>query len=88
MGFLSKLFKKKKENRLKTKMLPCPFCGGKADAEEAQNWSGVKDWSAYCSDENCPMESVWTSGFNTEEEAIKVWNTRHSVTIKQKAEIS
>lgn len=63
----------KQNNELK----PCPFCNSEVSIYEEQNWSGIKSWNAYCPNEDCPMENVWASGFNTKEEVIAVWNDQY-----------
>lgn len=55
---------------METKLLPCPFCGGKAKPEISGE--GVfETWYVTCT--TC-CASVWD---NTEAEAIELWNTRH-----------
>ena len=57
-------------------MKSCPFCGEEATVYLKQDYSGVKVWSVSCDSENCLLDCVWATGFNTEEDAVKAWNTR------------
>lgn len=62
---------------METKLLPCPFCGGEAIAEDLLG----DYWHVYC--QQC---KAGTSIFNesdlgnTKEQAIEAWNTRHEKT--------
>ena len=51
------------------KLLPCPFCGGKAKVIENNYYTDIH--SVMC--KNCFSES---DRYHTQEEAIKQWNTR------------
>lgn len=52
-------------------LLPCPFCGGKASADFADDAPGFE---VGCFNPDCPAEpSIWKY---TEAEAIAAWNTR------------
>jgi sarcosine oxidase delta subunit len=60
------------------KTLPCPFCGKQPIIEKELGWSGKTYWAIACNnEEDCPMESVWGYGFDSEEEAIRAWNVRY-----------
>jgi len=57
-------------------LLPCPFCGGKAELEKFP--SSLKDrcWQIDCvENERCKC-SVSTCALSSKEEAIAAWNTR------------
>ena len=54
------------------KLLPCPFCGGKAFIR--QNKDAMKTYSAYCGNEDCSA-SPKVSAYG-KEMAIDLWNTR------------
>lgn len=47
------------------KLLPCPFCGGEA------KWSNALHNYIECKE--CGFETIW---YDTEAEAITIWNTR------------
>lgn len=55
-------------------LAPCPFCGGKAGADD-KGMAGQDDWcrhySVACAD--CCADCGW---YDTEAEAIAAWNTR------------
>ena len=51
-----------------TKLLPCPFCGGKAHI-----WNSGYFYSGKCYKCGCTLSG---SGYVTEAEAIAAWNTR------------
>ena len=51
---------------------PCPFCGGQAMLTPVD--AGFVKYTVFCSD--C---GVAFSTYPTEEEAAKVWNTRHEL---------
>ncbi len=50
------------------KLLPCPFCGGEAEAIQVY----ATEWYVECT--KCPCTMI--GGYYTEEEAIEAWNTR------------
>lgn len=52
-----------------TKLKPCPFCGGKPDLG---SYSSSGNWIVVCS--KCEAE---TQIYETEQKAVKAWNTRH-----------
>lgn len=60
------------------KLLPCPFCGGKAKMTSRQNredfgWCFDVDYWVYCETEGC---FVHMGMCETEEEAALAWNRR------------
>lgn len=55
-----------------TKLLNCPFCGGKARLEFDAIGKGKYLYSVSCADE-CVTQNRY---YDTAEEAIKAWNTR------------
>lgn len=52
-------------------LLPCPFCGGKEEVTNLQDYNGNEGWSVSC--ENCFVE---IDGYKTKKEAINAWNCR------------
>jgi len=52
-----------------TELKPCPFCGGKAEAQ--YGWGDYNCHQIVCS--NC---GVMTGGSNTQEQAEEEWNRR------------
>ena len=76
----------------KTKLKPCPFCGGKALVEKGEFYSrgccsnydkylvGCKGWIG---GRMCPSNrsrQSWDLGFDTREDAEAAWNTRNAET--------
>lgn len=57
-------------------LLPCPFCGGKA---EINHWRG--EWWVSCENDNCPVMAETLEG-TSETEVIAAWNTRHERTCR------
>lgn len=57
------------------KLKPCPFCGGEAVLENAEQYTTCKGWNSVYGVE-CQNCSVQTRGFLTRQEAINSWNTR------------
>ena len=51
-----------------TKLLPCPFCGGKAHI-----WNSGYFYNGKCYKCGCTLSG---NGYVTEAEAIEAWNTR------------
>ncbi len=62
------------------KLLPCPFCGGKASTEEYESGASNKDgcvWEVGCSEfDSCHADAPAIRGLATEKRAIEAWNTR------------
>lgn len=63
-----------------TQILPCPFCGGKAelhheDAYEDDFGDMPEHWWVGCQNKRCKM-TVQTGLFLAKDNAIKAWNTR------------
>lgn len=56
------------------KLLPCPWCGKKAELVIY-----APEFFAYCPNKKCPEKST----FNFKKDAIKAWNTRTTRTEKQ-----
>jgi len=52
-------------------LLPCPFCGGEAEMNQA--WSY---WDVMCHSDLCGVRPV-SDGYDTQSEAAAAWNTRH-----------
>ena len=50
---------------MSSELLPCPFCGGKAEIAHSRNYY------VWC--DKCETRGDW---YSTEAEAIKAWNTR------------
>ena len=55
-----------------SQLMPCPFCGGKAELQIYYGRYRVRCWQSV---PTC-MTPVKTMGYLTPEEAIKAWNTR------------
>lgn len=66
-----------------TELLPCPFCGGKAQLAQ----SDIGCYSVVCAKCNTGIfkpryeQGEW-SAYRTEAEAIRAWNTRYKRTCK------
>lgn len=57
------------------KLLPCPFCGGEAKTGYAIN--DYNRWGVICTNcEACVEVAEWKGVADTEENAIRAWNTR------------
>jgi hypothetical protein len=52
-------------------LLPCPFCGGEAEMNQA--WSY---WDVMCHSDLCGVRPV-SDGYDTQSEAAAAWNARH-----------
>jgi len=55
-------------------LLPCPFCGGKADFNQETN----SEWYVACANRNCHITPI-TPGFYTRFQARLAWNHRPKV---------
>ena len=63
-----------------TELLPCPFCGGEGQTQEAiTNLDEHIGWKAHCENEMC-FASCNLLIYPTEEEAIAAWNQRYQPT--------
>lgn len=51
---------------------PCPFCGGEA---VILNEAECDVWHVMCGNEDCEVRP-WTDFYDSQEEAIEVWNRR------------
>lgn len=70
---IEKEYKKYLEkNQSDKELLPCPFCGGKA--ETLSYTYPDEGWQIGCVNINCLLPEM--DGFEDEKEAIKAWNTR------------
>ena len=61
-----------------TKLLPCPFCGGEGHVSEVDlNYCRVikYEYVPQCCNDDCCAELI---GYDTEAEAVEVWNGRVS----------
>ena len=56
-----------------TDLKPCPFCGGESEIE-TEECSG---YDVVCKTNDCFMDKGGGGIFDTEQEAIKAWNTRY-----------
>ena len=58
-------------------LLPCPFCGGEAEAHQTYDidTGDVDGWFVICRNKEC---TAWpeTAEYPTEAEAVAAWNTR------------
>ena len=60
------------------KLLPCPFCGGEAKTGYAIN--DYNRWGVICTNcEACVEVAEWKGVADTEENAIRAWNTRKPI---------
>ena len=61
-----------------TTLLPCPFCGGKAECYQDEDGY----WQVNCKSgwlgltQKCPGDSCIGYSYDTEAEAVEAWNTR------------
>ena len=51
----------------------CPFCGSKAEIECKRN---LNTWIVQCSNFYCPASYMIGADYETEAEAVEVWNHR------------
>jgi Lar family restriction alleviation protein len=51
---------------MKTKLKPCPFCGGKPRIDNLGRWASV----------GCYSCQIWTAIIHKKAKAIKAWNRR------------
>jgi len=58
-----------------TELKPCPFCGGEAIVRETSIGDDYNGFTVEC--KNCAVD---IGNIDTEEEAIKRWNTRTNTT--------
>jgi len=78
-----------------TELLPCPFCGGKAEIIEADYGMYMTGYAIYC--RKCCLKLgvtgrlgeayEWSPVFDTEAEAIAAWNARAERTCKMRQHI-
>jgi Lar family restriction alleviation protein len=63
---------------MNNKLKPCPFCGGKVyiDNEDCYGYEHI-DFFVHC--DNCSLQFGFASQFETEEDAVKAWNTRKPI---------
>ena len=54
--------------------LPCPFCGKDPEIDK-DKLRGVTVWNVGCTNKDCLVD-VETVDFESEDDAIKVWNQR------------
>lgn len=52
---------------------PCPFCGSKAEIEHKRK---LMTWIVQCSNYSCPASYMIGNDFETEEQAVEMWNRR------------
>lgn len=65
-----------------TKLLPCPFCGGKAETRTS-TWNDKNyKWTVQCKTNLC-MGEMGCAFYRTEAEAIEAWNTRAERTCEE-----
>lgn len=62
---------------------PCPFCGGTAhiEVDDVQEPEMFWHYSPRCDNWGCLGHTFWFM-YDTEEDAIEAWNTRHERTVK------
>jgi Lar family restriction alleviation protein len=63
---------------VKDKLKPCPFCGGKAYISNEDCYGYEHDDFIVNCDE-CNLQFGFASQFETEEDAVKAWNTRKPI---------
>lgn len=59
-------------NKAKSELLPCPFCGERAEAGN-YNMSG---WQVLCVTDDCFAGGLSEDGYDSRSDAIRAWNTR------------
>ena len=68
---------RRKENLKKIeemeKLKPCPFCGSKAVLRKKAN---LETYIVECTNGFCPASYMIGNDYETEEEAVEVWNKR------------
>ena len=52
----------------------CPFCGGEAGT----SYNTKFGYQAFCSEDDCILNTPEMAGFKTESEAITAWNARYA----------
>lgn len=52
---------------------PCPFCGSVATINHKEV---LETWIVECSNFDCPASYMIGNDYDTEEEAVIVWNSR------------
>ena len=66
------------------RLLPCPFCGGKAILGKSDRYPQEKritGYSVFCENHNCIIAIADSQYAKTEKEIIDIWNNR--VTAKE-----
>lgn len=61
---------------LENKLLPCPFCGRKAQIEYERNWQNKYIYYVRCITSNCYGHAIKPAFFDNKEQAVKSWNRR------------
>lgn len=56
-----------------TEIKPCPFCGSEATFRYKE---GLDTWIVECSNTSCPASYMIGMDYDTQEEAVEVWNRR------------
>lgn len=64
-----------------SELLPCPFCGGKADVMLTQGRYGQSYNIHHESIGKCPAAYVGMMNFAAKAEAVESWNTRYERTV-------
>ena len=59
----------------KTKLKPCPFCGGVPHVEIDNDFWGIKHYKVACPNEGCEGQPTTTWNVSLKE-AINIWNRR------------
>jgi Lar family restriction alleviation protein len=67
---------------MKTKLLPCPFCGGDAELKDIGRegvYGHIEDWCVACKKCGIHVYSPSERGKTNTKDAAKAWNRRQSV---------
>ena len=69
-------------------LLPCPFCGGEAALKHMVSCHilikmDVIEYYVSHDSADCPVGCIETGFYDTKQEAIAAWNTRHEKTDKR-----
>jgi len=58
------------------RLLPCPFCGSKAEIMQKEHSNSAPSFDVCCSDSHCYLAEGADYWFDSEAEATAIWNRR------------